>query len=119
MTKRPKYGNVRVEVDGIRFDSKKEAKRYGELKLLAKAGEIANLELQPSFKLKCGDRPVLIRSPGFPNGRQATYKADFAYWDYKKDKRVIEDVKGVRTDVFILKKAIVEAMHPAVEIIEV
>ena len=117
--RKSKFKNIRVEVDGIRFDSKKEAKRYSELKLLEKAGEIGNLELQPSFKLSCGDRPILIKSPGYPNGRQATYRADFAYWCPKREKRVIEDAKGYRTDVFKLKRAIVEAMHPAVTIEEV
>lgn len=114
-----KYKSVKVTVDGHVFHSKKEAKRYTELKLLEKAGEIGNLELQPSFKLSCGDRPILIKSSGYPNGRQATYRADFAYWCSKRDKRIIEDSKGYRTDIFKLKKAIVEAMHPAVEVLEV
>lgn len=117
--KKSKFKNIRTVIDGISFDSKREGARYCELKLLEKAGEIGNLELQPSFKLSCGDRPILIKSPGYPNGRQATYRADFAYWCPKREKRVIEDSKGYRTDIFKLKKAIVEAMHPAVEVLEV
>lgn len=111
---RTKYGAKKTTVDGITFDSKKEARRYQELKTLEKAGEISNLERQPSFKLSCGDRPIR-----FDSGRQAVYKADFAYWDHKQEKRVIEDAKGFRTPEYKLKRAIVHAMHPAVKIIEV
>lgn len=115
--KRNKYGAKKVTLDGIRFDSQREAKRYAELRDMQKRGEISHLELQPAFKLAVDGRPVLIRSKGYPNGRQVTYRADFAYWD--GDKRVIEDSKGMATDVFKLKKAFVEAMFPAVRIVEV
>jgi dsDNA-binding SOS-regulon protein len=64
-----KYGAVRTEVDGISFASKKEARRYSELKLLERAGEIADLQLQPRF-------PLTV------NGvRVCTYVADFQYRD--------------------------------------
>ena len=53
------------------------------------------------------------------NGRQAKYIADFTYWDYAKDKRVIEDSKGFRTKEYKLKKAVVEAIYPSVQIVEV
>ena len=46
-----KYRNIKTEVDGIKFDSKREAQRYQELKLLEKGGVISNLELQPKFEL--------------------------------------------------------------------
>lgn len=114
---RNKYRAQPTIVDGIRFASKREARRYADLKLLERAGEISHLELQPAFKLAIDGRPVLIRSEGYPNGRQAKYVADFAYWD--GEKRVVEDSKGVRTPEFKLKKAIVEAMFPAVKIMEV
>jgi len=117
--KRSKYGAKKVLVDGIRFDSKREAARYQFLKARQDAGEISNLELQPSFKLKCGERPILLKSKGYPNGRQATYFADFAYWCPVEEKRVIEDSKGMKTDIYKLKKAIVEAQFPGVKIIEV
>jgi len=117
--KRSKYGAKKVLVNGIRFDSKREAARYQFLKAREEAGEISNLELQPSFKLKSGDRPILLKSKGYPNGRQATYFADFAYWCPVQEKRVIEDSKGLKTDVYKLKKAIVEAQFPGVKIIEV
>jgi hypothetical protein len=116
---RSKYGAKKVLVNGIRFDSKREAARYQFLKAREDAGEISNLELQPSFKLKSGDRPILLKSKGYPNGRQATYFADFAYWCPVQEMRVIEDSKGMKTDVYKLKKAIVEAQFPGVKIVEV
>lgn len=116
-----KYRNKKVVVAGHRFDSKKEAQRYLMLKARQDAGEISNLELQPVFRLKVGDRPLLIRSKGYPNGRQAKYTADFAYWDHAQEKRVVEDCKSkaTRTEAYVLRKAIVEATYPAVKIVEV
>lgn len=118
-TKRNKYGNKRVMVDGINFASGKEAKRYQALKLLQERGEISHLEIQPAFKFEVNGRPVLIRSGGFPNGRQAKYTADFSYFDGKN--RVVEDVKSTatRTEAYALRKALVEAIWPAVRIVEI
>lgn len=110
--KQPKYRNKKVVIDGRTFDSIREGKRYQELRLLEKAGEISHLECQPRFKLFCGTRPVL-----YDSGRQATYVADFAYFD--GERRVIEDAKGFRTREYLIKKAIVHAMHPMTKIIEV
>ena len=114
---RNKYNAQKTVVDGITFASKREAKRYCELRLLQDAGVINRLELQPSFKLAIEGRPVLIKSDGYPNGRQATYRADFAY--FEGNRRIVEDAKGMRTPIFKLKKALVEAMFPSVEIREV
>ena len=114
-----KYGNKKTVVDGIRFDSEREAKRWEELKILEKKGEISHLERQPSFKLYGKSGPVLIKSPRYKNGRHATYRADFAYFCAARNKRIIEDAKGMRTREFILKKAVVEACYPAIEIVEV
>jgi hypothetical protein len=111
-SKRSKYGNRKVTIDGITFDSVAEGKRWSELRQLENAGVISHLERQPRFNLKSGDRPVVYAS-----GRQAFYKADFAYFD--GDKRVVEDVKGFSTPEYKLKRAIVEAMHPAVKIVEI
>ena len=97
-----KYGAVRTEVDGHKFASKAEAKRYGELKLLEKAGKIAHLTLQPSFMLLVWDCEVKH------DVQIGSYVADFQYWDMEQEKIVIEDVKGVRTPVYQLKKKIVE-----------
>lgn len=102
---RSKYGNIAVEIDGIRFASKREGNRYAELKLLAKAGEIRGLTLQPKFECWINGFKVL------------TYFADFEYWD-NNGKRFVEDAKGIRTPVYKLKKKIIEAQH-LIEITEV
>ena len=111
--KRNKYGAKRKVVDDITFHSQKEANRYSELKLLERAGEISHLELQPKFKFVIEGQPLLIRSKGYPNGRQASYKADFAYFCRKRNRRVVEDVKSPasRTEAYALRKALVEILY--------
>ncbi len=91
MTRRNKYGNHKVVVDGISFASKAEAKRYGELKLLERAGEITKLELQPKFALV-----------GIGATKICQYRADFSYQN-TNGPLVVEDVKGCRTPVYRLK----------------
>lgn len=93
-----KYGNKKVFVDGYTFDSKKEARRYGELKLLLRAGKIKDLELQPKFELI-----PTIRTED-ETLRKVSYIADFKYIDLESGKVVVEDVKGFKTDVYLLKK---------------
>lgn len=122
MKRRSKYNNVKVFVDGIKFDSKAEAKRYGELTLLERAGEISHLEVHPKFQLKFGDKPLLIKSGRYPNGRKMTWSGDFSYFDKNTHTRVVEDVKGGRataTDVYKIKTAIFEATYPHIELREV
>jgi hypothetical protein len=100
----PKYHAQPTMVDGIRFASKKEARRYGELKLLEKAGEIHSLRVQPSF-----DLDVI---GGFVNRVNiGVYRADFDYFDRRKDTRVVEDVKGFKTPLYRWKKKHVEAQY--------
>lgn len=93
-----KYRAKKTVVDGIKFDSKREAERYCELKLLEKAKEIRDLELQPRFLLqdKFKDRHGKTH-------RKIEYVADFMYIN-KDDKKIVEDVKGMMTDVYKLKK---------------
>lgn len=117
--KRAKYGNKKVTEGGITFDSIRERDRWLELKQLERAGEISNLERQPKFYLFGSKSQVLIRSKGYPNGRRAVWKGDFAYFCSRRNKRICEDVKGVRTPIFILKRAIVEACYPGLEIVEI
>ena len=95
--RRSKYGAIKETVDGVKFASKREAKRYKELMLLFRAGKIRNLELQPEFEFKIDGKLMF------------TYRADFAY--FEGEQRVIEDSKGVRTPLYKLKKKIVEAAH--------
>ena len=96
-----KYHNRKVQIEGITFDSKKEAQRYCELRLLEKRGEITQLCRQVPFSLipaELGaDRKKL---------REIVYIADFVYTT-KRDgvsQQHVEDVKGVKTDVYQLKK---------------
>jgi len=95
--KQNKLGNEEKVVDDIKFASKKEARRYEELKLLARQRRISNLELQPKFVLQEG-----FRHDG-KKYRPITYTADFRYYDYDSDELVVEDVKGHKTEVFKLK----------------
>lgn len=115
MAKRPnKFGAIKTTLDGFTFDSRAEATRYATLRQMERAGLIRNLELQPIY-------PVTI------NGvLVCKYKADFRYIDPAKigphgqvGCTVVEDVKGVRTPVYRLKKKAVEALYPGVVITEV
>ena len=109
--KKTKYNSKRTTVDGISFHSKAEAKRYMELRLLEKANKIYNLNLQPKFDCVVEGEKI------------CTYRADFEYWirngDFSPDdKYICEDVKGFRTQVYNIKKKLVEALH-GIKIIEV
>lgn len=101
----------RTKVDGRWFDSAREAARYVDLKAMEAAGEIRDLELQPKFPLVIKGRNVLIRSRGYPNGRKATYKADFAYTVVATGEEVVEDSKGYDTPIARLRRAVVEAIY--------
>ncbi|MDD5059439.1 MAG: DUF1064 domain-containing protein [Sideroxydans sp.] len=94
-----KYGSRRTVVDGIRFDSQAEARRYGELRLLEAAGSIFDLKLQVEYQVHIKGQHI------------CSYLADFVYFDREKGEWVIEDVKGVRTQVYRLKKRLVEAIY--------
>lgn len=106
-----KYGNRKTVIDGIKFDSKLEADRYCELKLLLRAGKITDLKLQPSFELIPSFRKNGVTYRGI------YYKADFSY--KLNGKTIIEDTKGYRTDVFIIKKKLFEYRYPELHIIEI
>ena len=107
---------TRTEVDGHMFASKREANRYLELKLLERAKKIIGLTLQVRIQISIRDVPILMRSARYPNGRHLTYVADFMYYDATTHKKVVEDCKGHRTDVYKLKLALVQAM--GLEILE-
>lgn len=94
---RNKYGAIKTTVKGIKFDSKKEASRYLSLLLLQKFGHISDLSLQPKFDLIVNGTKI-----GF-------YKADFKYTQYGKE--VIEDVKGMKTPIYNLKKKMIKAIY--------
>lgn len=109
-----KYNNQKIYLDGFLFDSKKEAQRYQQLKLMEKAGVICDLKRQVKYELvpaqyvdgKCVERAV-------------TYTSDFEYYVLKDLRQksvmadvkaktigqyIVEDVKGMRTDVYKIKK---------------
>jgi hypothetical protein len=99
-----KYRNQKTTVDGVTFDSKREADRYQALMLEMKAGQIAGLELQPRFALHVYDAKGALRVIG-------EYRADFAYINPRSKVRVIEDAKGMRTALYKWKKKHVEAEY--------
>jgi len=95
-----KYHNHKVTVDGIQFDSKKEANRWCELKLLERAGEIYDLQRQVPF--------VVIPAQYDRNGklleREVKYIADFVYKVKGSLTRTVEDTKGLKTPEYIIKR---------------
>jgi len=91
-----KYRNKKTAMDGLTFDSTKEARRYVELKNMQQAGIISNLRMQVPIECKINGIKV------------CTWIADFTYAD-QGGKPVYEDVKGFKTDVYRLKKKLVEA----------
>lgn len=92
MTRYSKFRAVKTTVDGITFDSKKEAARYQVLKNAERDGMITGLSLQVPF-------PLIEKSE---YGREIRYVADFCYT--YKGKYIVEDVKGIKTPVYRLKK---------------
>ena len=106
-----KYGNKKVVVNGILFDSRKEARRYKELFLLEKAGAISDLRLQEKFVLIPAQYETFVRygksGRRLKDGRrllerEVAYIADFVY--IENGKMVVEDTKGMRTPEYILKR---------------
>jgi len=102
-----KYHSKKIVVDGITFDSEREARRYGELMALRLAGEIRDLELQKSFELI----PVQRDSEGRVVERAVRYKADFYYYDNRRRCFVVEDTKGFKTDDYIIKRKLMLYVH--------
>lgn len=95
-----KYKNRKTIVDGITFDSKREAVRWQELCMMERAGEISDLRRQVSYEL----------IPKQPGERAVKYIADFRYKDHE-GKTVVEDTKGVKTPVYILKRKLLLWVH--------
>ena len=122
-----KYGNKKVVYNGIEFDSRKEALRYMDLKLLEKAGKIKNLELQKVYELipaqyeETGEVYKRGKFAGQPKRgkcieQSVTYKADFSYID-ENGKQIVEDVKGYRDPAsgsfarYIIKRKLMLYVH--------
>lgn len=94
-----KFHAKKTEVDGIVFDSKAEARRWGELRLMEKAGLISGLQRQIPFDLTVNGHLI------------CRYVADFVYVTRDSMETVVEDAKGVLTPEFRLKAKLMEAIH--------
>ena len=108
-----KYGNKKIVVDGITFDSKYEAWRYQELKVKENLGIIHDLRLQVKFVLIPSQREmsdeVYVKGPnkgkkkaGKLIEKECSYFADFVY--YEDGEMIVEDAKGMRTAEYIIKR---------------
>ena len=112
--KRSKYGNRKVVRDGIKFDSEREAARFAELKLLQAMGKIRNLRLQANFTLVEGYTTIEGERT-----KPMVYKADFTYERATAPDqngtvywlREVEDVKGMRTKEYRLKKKLMQEKY--------
>ena len=100
LTKETKYHAKKITWNGEVFDSKKEFTRYQELLLLQRAGKIANLERQVKIPLL----PAQRDENGKVIERAVTYVADFVYTDTEQNKTIVEDVKGMKTREYVLKR---------------
>lgn len=107
-----KYNNKKIEYDGYKFDSKKEAEFYKKLKALQKAGKVKEIEVHPKFELQ----------PSFKkNGktyRAINYYADFLVY-YSDGITKLYDTKGKRTEVYKIKKKLFEYKYKDLTIEEV
>lgn len=113
-----KYHNSKITVDGITFDSRKEAGRYRELKLLERAGEISDLQLQKEFELIPAQYETIERygksGKRLKDGRKCIekavkYIADFVYTE--KGQTIVEDTKGFKTKDYIIKRKLMLYVH--------
>ncbi len=108
-----KYNNTKKTVDGITFDSILEARRYAVLKSRLEAGTISDLRLQPHYTIMEGYKDL--------SGtyiRPVQYIADFSYIINEDGKRIVEDVKGVRTEAYAIKRKLIRDRF-GVEIVEI
>ena len=96
---RSKYGNRRVSLDGYTFDSKAEGDRYVVLRERLRLGEIMDLAVHPGYRLEVAGQLI------------CHYIADFAYHDPETYAETVEDVKGVRTAAYMLKRKLMKAIH--------
>lgn len=97
-----KYYNKKTQtIDGMVFDSRKEALRYGELKLMERAGLVKDIQTQVKFEL----------IPKQDGERACYYIADFIYTDCETGQRVVEDTKGYRTEVYRIKRKLMLYRH--------
>lgn len=106
-----KYRSRKTVINGITFASKLEAERYQQLRLLQKSGIIRDLVLQPEFQIFRG----YVDPETGAKTRSRFYVADFQYTDVEAHKVIVEDTKGIETDVFRLKWDYVRSEYPQFE----
>lgn len=110
-----KYGSRKITVDGISFDSKREARRYCQLRDLERAGKITDLELQRKFELVPTQREPSTftktgkEKPGKAIELSVSYVADFCYRE--GGALVVEDAKGVRTPEYVIKRKLMLSVY--------
>ena len=113
-----KFHSKKITVDGITFDSKKEYRRYCELVLLERAGQIQRLELQKTFELipaqyetfeRYGKNGNRLKDGSRCIEKACVYKADFVYTE--NGKTVVEDTKGFKTKDYIIKRKLMLLIH--------
>lgn len=107
-----KYHNRKTVIDGIKFDSKKEADYYCELRIRRMAHEIAGFDMQVPFILQ-----EAYKRQG-KNVQAIKYIADFVV-TYPDGRKEVVDVKGLRTEVYKLKKKLLLAKYPDIDFVEV
>ena len=112
---RSKYGSKKVTIDGITFDSQKEARRFRELSLLERAGKVTDLQMQVKFVLipsQYEPDTIGVRG-GVKRGklieREVSYVADFVYTE--NGKQIVEDTKGFKTKEYIIKRKLMLYIH--------
>ncbi len=120
VNRRNKYGAQKTLVDGIMFDSKREADRYRQLKILLDRGEISNLEMQVKYELipaqyetteRYGKRGQRLKDGRKLLEKPVTYIADFRYCDLSSGEIVVEDCKGMRDQKYRIKKKLMLWVH--------
>lgn len=112
---RNKYNAKKCVIDGEVFDSKKEAHRWQELRILEKAGEIDGLRRQVKYLLIPTQSEVVYKN-GVPKQvraieRECSYIADFVYFDRNAQEVIVEDCKGIRTEAYELKRKMMLYFH--------
>jgi hypothetical protein len=113
-----KYSNIKTCVNGISFDSRKEARRYSELLLLQRAGAIRDLELQKKYVLipaqyetyeRYGKKGQRLQDGQRLVEKECAYLADFVYQE--DGKTIVEDTKGMKTKDYIIKRKLMLYVH--------
>lgn len=110
LERKSKYGNKKVIIDGITFDSTKEGNRYKELRIMEQAGQISNLKLQVKFELI----PSVVLDG--KKQRPVNYVADFTYIECP-GYVTVEDSKGFKTKDYVMKRKLMKHIH-GIEIYE-